>query len=143
MELNFKTDIKNWLENLEPLHPQTTGFEPRLNKKGTDNQKIKAVIFDIYGTLLISSSGDVDQAYLSAQNMEKALRAGGYQLIKNPLDAAEFIIHLLPEKIKTNHAELKQKGHSYPEIDIFSVWNSMLEDAQHKGFLEKLFRMNG
>lgn len=135
MELNFKTDIKSWLENLEPLHPQTTGFKPKLTKNTTDDSKIKAVIFDIYGTLLISSSGDVDQAYLSAENMERALQAGGYQLDKNPLDTAAFFIRLLPEKIKANHAQLKQKGHSYPEIDIFSVWDSMLEDAQNEGLI--------
>ncbi len=135
MELNFKTDIKNWLENLEKLHPQTTGFEPKLRQNNDDPKKIKAIIFDIYGTLLISSSGDVDQAYLSVDNMVTALRAGGYNMNENPENIAGFILKQLPEKIKLNHKELKQKGHSYPEIEIFKVWNNMLEEAQKAGLI--------
>ncbi len=135
MELNFKTDIKNWLDNLEALQPLTTGTVPKLRIGTQTNFPVKAVIFDIYGTLLISSSGDVDQAFLSAENMEKALRAGGFKLGKNPLDTVTFILSLLPKKIKSNQAELKQKGHPFPDIDIFKVWDEMLEEAQNEGLI--------
>lgn len=133
MELSFKTDIKSWLDNLEKLHPQTTGFCPNLRPNSTDKINIKAVIFDIYGTLLISSSGDIDQASMSVDNMQKALKAGGYNIEKNPSDTAAFLLKKLPEKIKANQQEIKQKGHPFPDINIFKVWREMLEEAQKGG----------
>lgn len=135
MEVSFKTDIKKWLDNLKKLQPKNTGISPRLQTDSQIHGKLKAVIFDIYGTLLISASGDVDQAYLSAENMERALKAGGYNLDKRPLDTAAYVLNLLPQKIKENHSELKQKGHPFPEIDIFYVWANMLEDAQKAGLI--------
>ncbi|MCG6190455.1 HAD family hydrolase [Maribellus maritimus] len=135
MELNFKTDIKSWLDNLEQLDPLTTGFCPNLKPNATETINIKAIVFDIYGTLLISSSGDIDQASLSVGNMEKALVAGGFKIEKNPETIAAFILEKLPEKIKTNQEEIKQKGHPFPDIDIFKVWREMLESAEKKGLL--------
>ena len=74
MELNFKSNIKQWLDNLEELQPIPTGFCPNLK---TDSPA-KALIFDIYGTLIISSSGDIDQASMSVESMKQALYAGGF-----------------------------------------------------------------
>ncbi len=135
MELSFKTDIKSWLDNLETLQPQTTGFCPNLRPNSKEKIQIKAVIFDIYGTLLISSSGDIDQASLKVENMEKALKAGNYNIGKNPTEIAAFILRLLPEKIKENQQEIKEKGHPFPDIDIFKVWDAMLQDVQQAGLL--------
>ena len=47
--------------------PIDTGVEPKLG-----NLNAQAVIFDIYGTLLISGSGDVGPA--SAEQSQQALR---------------------------------------------------------------------
>lgn len=135
MELSFKTDIKIWLDNLKKLQPKSTGISPRLQTDSQKNDKVKVVVFDIYGTLLISASGDIDQAYLSAENMERALRVGGYNIDKKPLDTAAYILSRLPRKIKENHVELKQKGHPFPEIEIFKVWGRAIEDAQNAGLI--------
>lgn len=136
MELNFKTDIKKWLDNQESLLPQTTGFCPNLRPNSSERINIKAVIFDIYGTLLISSSGDIDQASLSTENMEKALVTGGFNLGENPEKVSSFILEQLPLKIKSNQQEIKQKGHPFPDVEIFKVWREMAEEAQKEGFIQ-------
>jgi putative hydrolase of the HAD superfamily len=135
MELNFRTDIKNWLDNLEKLQPQTTGFCPNLRPNSSENITIKAIIFDIYGTLLISSSGDIEGASPTVENMDKALQAGGYNIEKNAKEISAFLLKQLPEKIKSNQQEIKQKGHPFPDVDIFKVWREMLQEAQNAGMI--------
>ncbi|MBN1987271.1 MAG: HAD family hydrolase [Prolixibacteraceae bacterium] len=135
MELNFRTDIKNWLDNLEKLQPQTTGFCPNLRPNSNENITIKAIIFDIYGTLLISSSGDIEEASATVENMDKALQAGGYHIEKNAKEISAFLLKQLPEKIKSNQQEIKQKGHPFPDVDIFKVWREMLQEAQNAGLI--------
>ena len=97
MEVNFKSDIKTWLDNLEALKPVPTTFCPNL--KTDSPYPVKAVIFDIYGTLLISSSGDIDQASLSNKNMSTAMQAGGFNIQSCKTDVCSF---LLDQTAKTN-----------------------------------------
>ncbi len=132
MELNFETNIKHWLENLEELRPVPTDFCPNLK---TDSP-VKAVIFDIYGTLIISASGDIDQAILSEENMHKALRAGGFPAEMNKNTAA-FLVEQLPLTIKEQQEELKKNGHPFPDVDIFRVWEDMFRAAEHESLLER------
>ncbi|WP_297092584.1 HAD family hydrolase [uncultured Draconibacterium sp.] len=137
MELNFRNDIKKWLDSTEKLDPIPTTFCPNL--KTDSNEKIKAVIFDIYGTLLISSSGDIDQASLNTENMRTAMEAGGFDLSACKEDTCNFLLNQLQEQVKKQHQELKAQGHPYPDVDIFKVWQRMFEAAQNKGF----FKLSG
>lgn len=132
MELNFKSNIKGWLDNLQELQPIPTNFCPNLKTTSPP----KAVIFDIYGTLIISSSGDIDQASMSSQNMKEAMNAGGFE--KDITDSVySFLLEQLPLKIKSNHRELRAEGHPFPDVDIFKVWNEMFEEAENKGLLKR------
>jgi putative hydrolase of the HAD superfamily len=132
MELNFKSNIKGWLDKLQELQPIPTEFCPNLKT----TQAPKAIIFDIYGTLLISASGDIDQASMSKQSMKEAMNAGGFE--KDLANSVySFLLEQLPRKIKSNHRELKAKGHPFPDVDIFKVWNEMFEEAENKGLLKR------
>lgn len=132
MELNFKSNIKGWLDNLVELQPIPTDFCPNLKTTSPP----KAVIFDIYGTLIISSSGDIDQASMSKQSMKEAMNAGGFE--KNLTNSVySFLLEQLPLKIKSNHRELKAKGHPFPDVDIFKVWNEMFEEAENAALLKR------
>jgi len=133
MELNFRSDIRKWLDNTEKLEPIPTTFCPNLKTDSPD--KIKAVIFDIYGTLLISSSGDIDQASLNTENMRIAMEAGEFDLNSCNPDVYPFLLELLQKKIKEQHEELRTKGHPFPDVNIFKVWEAMFETAQAKGLL--------
>lgn len=134
MELNFKSDIERWLDSTEKLKPISTSFCPNL--KNDSKGKIKAVIFDIYGTLLISSSGDIDQASLSENNMREAMQAGGVDLKNCSDNVYSFLLEQLQEKIAEQHKELRAKGHPFPDVDIFKVWKGMFREAEKKGFLK-------
>nr|WP_319266960.1 HAD family hydrolase [uncultured Draconibacterium sp.] len=134
MELNFRNDIKKWLDSSEKLQPIPTTFCPNL--KTDSKEKIKAVIFDIYGTLLISSSGDIDQASLNKDNMRAAMEAGGFDFADCKEEACSFLLNQLQEQVKEQHEALKTKGHPYPDVDIFKVWQGMFEAAQNKGLLK-------
>lgn len=134
MELNFRNDIKKWLDSSEQLQPIPTNF--CANLKSDSSEKIKAVIFDIYGTLLISSSGDIDQASLNIENLCTAMEAGGFDVSVCSVTTCNFLLEQLQEQIKKQHKELNSKGKPFPDVDIFKVWRGMFEAAQNKGLLK-------
>ncbi len=134
MELNFRNDIKKWLDSSEQLQPIPTTFCPNL--KTDSKEKIKAVIFDIYGTLLISSSGDIDQVSLNKDNMRTAMEAGGFDLSGCKEETYSFLLDQLQEQVKKQHEELKTKGHPYPDVDIFEVWKNMFKAVENKELLK-------
>jgi putative hydrolase of the HAD superfamily len=104
---------------LYPLEPVPTGL--------TVNQAVvypKAVIFDIYGTLLISAAGDVgpDSAEDNEQAFIQALADGG-------CDSAVVKgsgIRILQDEITKVHQKKKAQGVEFPEIDILQIWQKVL-----------------
>lgn len=134
MDVNFRSDIKSWLDKLEVLQPIPTTFCPNL--KSSSPVPVKAVVFDIYGTLLISSSGDIDQASLSEKNMKKAMQAGGFNEQSCQAATCTFLLEQLQQKIKDQQNELRAQGHPFPDVDIFKVWQAMFKAAAEKGLLK-------
>ena len=114
----FRSIIK---ESLKEIAPIPTEVEPKLKPL----PGIKAVVFDIYGTLLVSSSGDVgtdpafsDQSQTSDARLNQMLRDYGTDL--------SGAMDLLKAKIKTEHKALRENGIPFPEIEICSIWESVL-----------------
>lgn len=90
---------------------------------------IRAVLFDVYGTMLISGSGDVGTA--AATNtataaVESLHEAGVAGLTEQN---GEHIVQLLEQHIHAEHDQLKQSGIDYPEIDIREIWQRTLTAA--------------
>lgn len=137
MEINFRNDIKNWLDKTEQLEPIPTTFCPNL--KTDSPEPIKAVIFDIYGTLLISSSGDIDQATLNKEHLQAAMEVGGFNFKSCNPEVCTFLLEQLQAKIAEQHKELRSIGHPFPDVDIFKVWQGMFKEAEKKG----LIKLNG
>ena len=106
-----------------PLQPQATGATPRLPRL----EGIRALVFDIYGTLLISASGDIGlggdrnetQAFAAALQATGVKLEGPKQLEQGPL--------LLKEVIQEHHRERRANGVEYPEVDILTAWSQTLE----------------
>ncbi|MDB4583134.1 HAD hydrolase-like protein [Draconibacterium sp.] len=132
MDLNFKSDIKYWLDNLEKLQPVPTEFCPNLKVESP----VKAVIFDIYGTLLISSSGDINQASMTTDSMQMALKAGGFKMDGFNNLVYSFLLEQLPLKIQLNQEEIKLKGNPYPDVNIFKVWLELFAEAEKEGLIK-------
>lgn len=115
------------------MDPLPTGVEPQLRKL----EDIKACIFDIYGTLLISSSGDVEESVLSENNIVASLNEGNAK-IKNEQrflggHAAREILKDFQNTIRKTHKQNKKNRILYPEIDICKIWSEVLNLAVERG----------
>lgn len=104
--------------------PIPTGTEPIIAKP--DN--IKAVLFDIYGTLLISGTGDVGvaSARSTAPVTTDFLQGIDRGLIKS----------CLTQEIEKRHAELRNQGVSNPEVEIRDIWSSVISVLRSEELLK-------
>lgn len=122
--------IQKCLKILEPLKPIETGTETKISKGN-----FKAVIFDIYGTLLVSSSGDIDKAEISTAYLKQALDGGGYSLTENgSMSENDKLVDLLKkfrQQIEAEHTFLKSKGYESPEIEIIDIWTKVLDKVDY------------
>jgi len=132
MRNDSKEYIRNLLNSLDPLKPIPTGVKPRFRKDGS----VKAVIFDIYGTLLVSSSGDIDQAEISDKNLEQALDASGIKPTDGMQHALDHILKDFDYTIRVCHEAAIHNKVPYPEIDILSIWKIVLIHARRKGLVK-------
>jgi putative hydrolase of the HAD superfamily len=123
--------IEELLHSLPEVKPIETGVTPKYYK----DENIKAVIFDIYGTLLVSSSGDIDQAEISTKNLEEAFIASNIEIVDSKANSLEHILHDFEYTIRICHQEAKKNKVPYPEIDILSVWEIVLLHARRKGLV--------
>ena len=104
------------------MQPVETHVEPRLQKISG----IKAVVFDIYGTLVISGSGDVGSADT----------AGGDAFIGQTLEEFKLLEKLvsvpdpdsLRQKVEQLNRERCDSSCPNPEVDIVEVWRKVLAE---------------
>lgn len=124
--------IERLLGSLPELIPIKTSTGANYSKE----KGIKAIIFDIYGTLLVSSSGDIDQAELSTDILSQALEASNIEVTGNATDTLVHILNDLEYTINVCHTEAKKHNVPYPEIDILSIWEIVLLHAKKKGLIK-------
>jgi putative hydrolase of the HAD superfamily len=105
---------------IRPLAPIPTGVAPDLSKM----RSFSAMIFDVYGTLLISGAGDIGLA------QKPPVGAGDLRSL-----VRRFASHLSPERlaerlnlaIQRFHAAAHERGIDCPEVDIVQVWRQVLD----------------
>ncbi|HJN07692.1 MAG TPA: HAD family hydrolase [Pirellulaceae bacterium] len=114
-----------------PLEPVATEHPTVLRKL----DRIRSVLFDIYGTLLISASGDIGVSQLLAkdQAFAEALAAVGI-----PLRSTEAGSQLLLDEIEAEHERARQAGVDYPEVEIVEIWRRTLVKLGKSGQIEAL-----
>lgn len=100
------------------LGPYSTDVVPRLDPL----PGIRAVLFDIYGTLVISASGDIGLAGErdTTSAFAAALAAAG---ITAPATAGPA---RLAQAIRASHARRTAAGTEFPEVDILTIWGEVL-----------------
>ena len=115
--------LVDYIRNNSPtLEPKETGVEALPHRF----PKVKLCLFDIYGTLFISGSGDVGTA-------KKTSTAGAFQFALTrslgayvdsacALQASELFYSL----IRDQHQRAQQNGILQPEVDIRDIWRSLL-----------------
>jgi len=101
-----------------PLEPIPTDVVPTLDPL----PGVRAVLFDVYGTLVISASGDIGLAGErdTAGAFAAALESAG---IRAPTAAGP---ERLEPAIRASHTQRKAAGIEFPEVDILAVWEEVL-----------------
>jgi len=104
---------------LKPLEPLPT----RVTPGGSLKPPIRCLVCDIYGTLLISASGDVGQSGQQTWRIDQMTRLLERYAI--PL-TAEQLIEELHGAIKEAHQNARVMGIEFPEVRIEKIWQSLL-----------------
>ncbi len=116
--MTHKESLLRWIRHLcAPMEPLPTGIEPVL----TEIRDTRAVLFDVYGTLFISASGDIGSDAIEGGALRKA-----FNMLDLPAPPAEGA---LQRNIRLRHEEAWRRGIAYPEVDIRDVWRDVLGPA--------------
>lgn len=121
MNSTLLSRIKELSAPLRPI-PTETAIHP------VSISDIKTVLFDIYGTLLISGSGDVGTAAAadSSEALTQAMTASGYE--GDLARAGKIGPGLLQNQIKQWHKSAKESGIDFPEVEITRIWSRLIDD---------------
>jgi putative hydrolase of the HAD superfamily len=106
---------------ITPLSPLPTLVNPSGKLKG----EVQCIIFDIYGTLFISGSGDIGipiKEPQQAETLEKLLIK--FRITKSP----RSLLNDLFSTIEAAHSASKEKGIDFPEVVIEQIWMQVLEN---------------
>ncbi len=119
---SIRSELIDRLRGLaKPLTPEPTGETPTLEPL----KNIRAVLFDVYGTLFISGSGDLNaQAAAGGTAMAEALAAAGFELLRP--EAGPRAEELWRKTIQAHHALRKVGGSIHPEVEIRAVAHETL-----------------
>lgn len=129
-------DDSPFVQLARPLQPLPTRYPSRIQRISG----IRAVIFDIYGTLVISGSGEVGSAdiRLRSEAFAPALRAAGVDVAELPEDDPESMTRRLSEIIVEHQERSLRRGVAYPEVDILAVWQQWLRHVGQVRFADRI-----
>ncbi len=115
-----------------PMEPQPTGLSERLQPL----PNIRALLFDIYGTLFMSGTGDISlaRAMSNKQALTEALRFAGFSGDVEQAGAAgtEYLL----QAIQDSHNVMREQGVASPEVDIRQEWTAVLLRLQAEQSLQ-------
>lgn len=118
----MKTIDHRLADRVLPLAPLDTGLEP----SGVLPEKPDAFLFDVYGTLLISASGDISADNDSTAPWRSlAVLLDQYSVPRQPED----LCRSLREEIVATHQRMRKEGVDYPEVEIDRIWQAVLGTA--------------
>jgi putative hydrolase of the HAD superfamily len=106
-----------------PLAPIPTGEAPKL----TPLPGVRSVVFDIYGTLVISAAGDISLADDTGRDdlLRQAIETGtGHPF---PGDGAGLTDAYL-RTVHSHQDKSREEGIEYPEVEIRDVWRELLAE---------------
>lgn len=105
---------------IKPLTPHPTS----LRQSGDLKAKVKCVLFDVYGTLFISESGDISIAKRESQQIDKLDNL----LLQFKIDQTpQSILKTFFEVIDQQHQKQRAEGIDFPEVEIDQIWKQVLK----------------
>jgi len=123
------SNIQHIRRHSSSLLPLETGEAPLLER--VDN--IRSVVFDVYGTLFISGSGDISLAQKEDRSpaLVASLKTAGYEI---PQEDANWT-GLFHETLQAFSESRRREGIEFPEVRIEEVWAGFADAAGRKGWL--------
>ena len=116
MDIVHKELFRKYTRSLSPL---PTGRQPT----GCLDAAVKCILFDVYGTLFISDSGDIGIARSKSKKHHEIQNL----IEKYHLNAtSESLLKSLYDCIEKKHLWSRQKGIDFPEIEIDAIWMEIL-----------------
>lgn len=122
-------------KSLKPLDPISTEQSPHIDPI----EGIRAVLFDIYGTLIISSSGDIGSTELVGQTAIKTFQECQISFKRElpKIELGKLIVAEYEEAILRHHNNSRAKGIPHPEVDIIEIWQDVVTDLDSQGIINK------
>ena len=124
--------IKRIQELSGPMEPLPTQIAEKLPKL----RSIRALLFDLYGTLFISGTGDISLAREMSNSRALAEALENADFTGNLQKAGERGTQLLLETIQQTHTAQRLEGKTSPEVDIREEWHTVLVKLQVEDLLE-------
>ena len=125
-----------------PVQPDKTDIPPSLSCSSFRSSDIKAVMFDLYGTLMVSAAGDISTTVRNSRGnsnfrqgpghhgapFTSALETAGIAAAGKTADE-DSLQTLFFSLISMEHENLKKTGNPSPEVNIIKIWETLLKDA--------------
>jgi len=106
-------------EYIRPMKPIPTA----MTRSGALTDKIECILFDVYGTLFISGSGDIHMTQKGPRDNHRFNKL----LEKYNIDQKPRIVWAnLFDQIETEHQAMRERGMDVPEIIIEKIWQDVL-----------------
>lgn len=113
---------------ITPFAPVPSGLTP----SGSPRHPVKVVLFDVYGTLLISASGELGGIRETDAPADNGAFPDSRRAIVSL--AEDFNMPTSPEKllkayagaVENEHLKMKNQGIDFPEVQIDHIWRRIL-----------------
>ncbi len=105
---------------ISPIFPIPSGAEPG----GRLHRPVRAVLFDIYGTLLVSHAGDIHGV---ADNRETTARLDTLLKSYHFKGSAGDLVARFFRTIAAARESMRRQGVAHPEVAIDRIWKQVLE----------------
>lgn len=112
-------------KHIVPLSPVPTDARPA----GQLKPPVNCILFDVYGTLFISDSGDIGVVKSKTQKLADVQKLIDRHRLNR---TAEDLFKKLYQHIENRHTQLRQNGIDVPEVEIDALWTKILKTADQK-----------
>lgn len=120
--------------HLTPIERIPSGIKPQISPL----RGIKGIIFDIYGTIFVSGSGDIGISNKTKRNQFfcDALKTAG--IVINNDTACETGLDYFYQRIAFHHNHSRKNGIPNPEVNIFEIWAETLHELSSNDMIGKV-----
>lgn len=125
--ITLRKMIEELVEEKAPILPEIDSVLKKL-------EGIKAVYFDVYGTIMISGAEPMmrKDGRREVECMTDSFDAYG---LDSKLKTVNRSIELLHQYVGKSHQAKKEQGIDFPEVDIIEIWEKVVEQLQEESLI--------